>query len=970
MSLKADKLQLDIVINSDESRKKIQDLELECNEFARQMRGLIAENGKAAKDSIEYLKLLDKYNINKDKIQDLRKEIGITGSTIKELLQRQGELNASMKGMNPNLSKFQELKTELLQVRDRLKELRGTIKETQTAFSHFKKSFMEGIGIGTGIAAITTAFHVIVGAFKEAISRSTEYQERLEKLKFALNDDSYALNNMVKFAKQMSATSLFTRGQIMDAQTMAISLGRNEEQAKKMVIAAMAISRIIPGTDLNKAMVMLNGTLGGVTKGLEKMIPDIKGMTTEQYLHGKAIDLIVEKYGKFATDGLDTTKGKITMFGKAWDSLTLSLLNSGEGPISKIINKFTDLGTMALKGLQAINEGALKIDWAGIGKRISLFLNPITALVGLYKSIFGNGGELVKVNQEYLDQQQYGMSRLDYYAKDKLERMSKNWQEHGKIVKDELDRILTNITNAEAKGKKLTDDQLAIKKAIEDKLHVLNGPDAKEKEAAELKVLRDKSLEELKSSLNDELDQVERMLINKVIKEKEAADKKRKIQDKIDADYKKAIDDNFEYFLSDRDKELYQNHVYYESLYKENAKNAERLRELHIMEAVKVDGINKKHDEKDIEDLKKMNKDKMNEEIKAMEHARDLSDRDDSKNYADGLITLEEYNDRKRETEIAYMASVIAIKKKFNEDTSKDEKQLYEILASEKSILQTRELSRLETELAEKTKIWKKTKEGLQEILELETKIHKLKQEMGVKDTKLDEVKKESLKDLAEASAVTAAKNAEAALLSATSMEDAGKRTLEAIRQEIKALLAKAIALEIVKDLSITGPFGIALAGVAAAALVALFDTMLPQFDSGNVDVIGGSDGRRYNASRGGVAMNPTIVKRPTMMRSMNGSSYLAGERMPEIIIDGPRSKNIMLNYPQLFEAIRAVPQYGNGTVGASSGGMFIDPEMLKAIKMLNQHLSSTNFLVFDRQYKRFQKKVNDVESNFGTKVN
>ena len=101
MSLKTDKLQLDIVINSDESRKKIQDLELECNDFARQMRALIAENGKAAKDSVEYLKLLDKFNINKDKIKDLRNEIGITGSTIKELLQRQGELNASMKGMDP-----------------------------------------------------------------------------------------------------------------------------------------------------------------------------------------------------------------------------------------------------------------------------------------------------------------------------------------------------------------------------------------------------------------------------------------------------------------------------------------------------------------------------------------------------------------------------------------------------------------------------------------------------------------------------------------------------------------------------------------------------------------------------------------------------------------------------------------------------------------------------------------------------
>ena len=973
MSLKTDKLQLDIVINSDESRKKIQDLELECNDFARQMRALIAENGKAAKDSVEYLKLLDKFNINKDKIKDLRNEIGITGSTIKELLQRQGELNASMKGMDPNLPKFKELKAELVQVRNRLKELRGTAIETEGTFSKFKKSFMEGIGIGSGIAAVTAAFHTIVGAFKEAINRSVEYQERLEKLKFALNDDSYALNNMVKFAKEMSATSLFTRGQIMDAQTMAISLGRNEEQAKKMVIAAMAISRIIPGTDLNKAMLMLNGTLGGVTKGLEKMIPDIKGMTAEQYLHGKAIDLIVEKYGKFATEGLETTQGKITMFGKAWESLTLSLLGSGDGPISKLINLFTDLGTSFLKGLQAINEGALKIDWAGLGRRINLFLNPITAIVGIYKTIFGKGGELVKVNQEYLDQQEYGMSRLDYYAKDKLERMSKNWQEHGKNVKDELDKMLTNITNAEAKGKKLSEDQLAYKKAIEDKLHVLNSPDAKAKEAAELKVLRDKSLEELKSSLADELDQVERMLINKVIKEKQADEKKQKLQDKIDADYKKAIDDNFEYFLSDRDKELYQNHIYYEKLYKENANNEKRLRELHEMEAVKVDGINKKHDEKDIEDLKKLNKDKMDEQIKEMEHSRDLSDRDDSKNYAKGIINLKEYEDRKLETELSYIASVIAIKKQHNQDTSKEEKQFNELMANQRNVQDAKELKRLQDDYNKKKKIWEKTGKGLPELQQSEEKLNVKKKDMGEDQIHLLEAIAEAEEKKKKAEIASATQSGISAVEGAKSVTEAGKKILDSIRQQIKAKLALMLSDVMENALeSVPFPLDIIAATAAAGSLSFLFDQIVPNFAAGNVDVIGASDGRRYNAARGGMITQPTIINRPTLIRSANGRDVLTAEAgLPEMIIDGPRTRNIMMNYPEIYDAIRSVSQYGNGNVGASSGGgMFTDPEMLAAIKMLNQHLASTNFLVFDRQYKRFQKKVNDVESNFGTKVN
>jgi hypothetical protein len=149
--------------------------------------------------------------------------------------------------------------------------------------------------------------------------------------------------------------------------------------------------------------------------------------------------------------------------------------------------------------------------------------------------------------------------------------------------------------------------------------------------------------------------------------------------------------------------------------------------------------------------------------------------------------------------------------------------------------------------------------------------------------------------------------SAAAAVDSAKTFGDATKAILNSVRQAIKAALAEAVAKVVADNLKkVPFPFNIALAAAAGGATAALFNAVVPEFADGYYPVTGAKNGRQYNASFGGkattgVAYNPTL--------------FLAGEEMPEMIIDGPTFKNMKLNAPHIIDSIQAmrVPQYANG---------------------------------------------------------
>ncbi len=145
--------------------------------------------------------------------------------------------------------------------------------------------------------------------------------------------------------------------------------------------------------------------------------------------------------------------------------------------------------------------------------------------------------------------------------------------------------------------------------------------------------------------------------------------------------------------------------------------------------------------------------------------------------------------------------------------------------------------------------------------------------------------------------------------------------------------------------------------GIAIGTIVA---QAIPAFDAGLYDVTSAYDGRHYKAGYSGVARTG-VVRNPQL--------FLAGERMPEMIIDGPTMRNIQMNSPQIIEAIHQhrVPAYAAGLYsneGVSSGiSETLLMGLMGTIGSLNQTLS--NGISAEMRYQDYKELDDDV-----TKVN
>lgn len=93
------------------------------------------------------------------------------------------------------------------------------------------------------------------------------------------------------------------------------------------------------------------------------------------------------------------------------------------------------------------------------------------------------------------------------------------------------------------------------------------------------------------------------------------------------------------------------------------------------------------------------------------------------------------------------------------------------------------------------------------------------------------------------------------------------------------------------------------------------------QFAEGRYPVIGGSDGRTYQAGFQG-SPRTGLYTRPTLV----GGLGLVGERGSEIVISNPHVRHLQMNYPEVIRTIyntaTRVPQFAAGNYPAQPTGM------------------------------------------------
>jgi hypothetical protein len=183
---------------------------------------------------------------------------------------------------------------------------------------------------------------------------------------------------------------------------------------------------------------------------------------------------------------------------------------------------------------------------------------------------------------------------------------------------------------------------------------------------------------------------------------------------------------------------------------------------------------------------------------------------------------------------------------------------------------------------------------------------------------------------------------------------------------------------ELVIDFYLFGRFqeiGVAvdmLGGRRALQIATIASEPVPQFAKGKYDVIGNQDGKTYSA--------PVMDSPSTGL--INSPAILVGEK-PELIVDPATTKNLMVNYPHVIQAIQnaRVPQFASGDYSSINSTSAKDSQKQIAAILAAQTLIMNRLnrniengiqakLLADDEYIRTHKDVDSRYSNLTSKAN
>lgn len=149
MSLKIDRVQLEIVIKNDQSRKRLRELE-------DQSRVLKKELKKLPQGTEEWTKKFNELKRVQSQMDGIIDKIGLTGLSLKELSSRQKELNAIMRNLDPRTNEYKKLDAQLIKVKARMTQLRGGAVKTRISLKRMADTVNRfAVMGGAAIATIT-----------------------------------------------------------------------------------------------------------------------------------------------------------------------------------------------------------------------------------------------------------------------------------------------------------------------------------------------------------------------------------------------------------------------------------------------------------------------------------------------------------------------------------------------------------------------------------------------------------------------------------------------------------------------------------------------------------------------------------------------------------------------------------------------------------------------------------------------
>ena len=253
MSLKIDRVQLEIVIQQDQARQKMIQLEEQMRAANTELRKVKKQFGE---NSAEYKKQVDVLKKLQQEYDNLYDEIGLANLSLRDLGKRQKDLNAILRQLNPNTELYKQYAEQLKQVNERIKELKGTANETRFSLSKLTDGFNKYGAIAASAIAGLTGITLTMRSCVDEYAKMEEAQSQVIKYTGLSKEAVKELNEEFK---QMDTRTPRTR--LNELAGDAGKLGISTKEGVKEFVEAADMINVALGEDLGKDAITQIGKL-------------------------------------------------------------------------------------------------------------------------------------------------------------------------------------------------------------------------------------------------------------------------------------------------------------------------------------------------------------------------------------------------------------------------------------------------------------------------------------------------------------------------------------------------------------------------------------------------------------------------------------------------------------------------------------------------------------------------------------
>lgn len=338
MSLKIDRVQLEIVIQQDQARQKMIELEDKMRSANRELKNVKKQFGENSAEYTKQVEVLKKLQQEYDNLYD---EIGLTNLSLRDLGKRQKDLNAILRQLNPNTELYKQYSEQLKEVNNRIKELRGTANETRFSLAKLADGFNRygtiAASIIAGLTGVTLTMRSCVNEYaemEEAQSQVVMYtglaKQEVEELneEFKRMDTRTARTRLNELAGDAGKLGITTKDSVLEFVEAAdmINVALGEDLGKDAITQIGKLADMFGDGDrsLKENMLAVGSAVNSVAQNSSAAEPYLVEFTARMGGVGKQANLAITDIMGFAS-ALDQNMLRSEMASTALSGLILKL---------------------------------------------------------------------------------------------------------------------------------------------------------------------------------------------------------------------------------------------------------------------------------------------------------------------------------------------------------------------------------------------------------------------------------------------------------------------------------------------------------------------------------------------------------------------------------------------------------------------------------------------------------------------